>query len=136
MQITLLNALLKRVHILIWGKKHENFHGNISFPPETKFNLCTQLSEGQVKGRTSAFIYPAVSKVISQSGLWLPTPQRENVCVCIARRLDSNFSCPSKSLIVIVSWKIRDAICVSNIFSDRVDNSFHQVFPSIRITCF
>lgn len=82
MQITLLNGLLKRLHILMWGKKQENFCGNISFPPETKFNLCTQLSEGQVKGRTSAFIYPAVSKAISQFGLWLPTPQRKNTYVC------------------------------------------------------
>lgn len=136
-QVTLLNALLERVYILMWRKEQENLHGKVSFPPETKFNLCTQLSEGQVTGRTLAFIYPAVSKAISQFGLWLQTPQREKKNpTYIAGRLDSNPSCPSKSLIVIASWKIRDVICASKTFSDRSDNSFHPVLPCIRNTCF
>lgn len=42
--------------------------------------------------------------------------------------LDNNPSCPSKSLIVTVSWKMRDVICVRKIFSDRADN-FTQFHP-------
>lgn len=45
-----------------------------------------------------------------------------------------NTSSPNKSLIVIVSWKMRDAIYVSKIFPDRADNSFLPIFSCIRNT--
>lgn len=69
MQFMLLNALLERNHILLSRKKQYSLHGKNYFPPETKFNLHTQLSKGQVKARTWAIIYPAGSKAISQFGL-------------------------------------------------------------------
>lgn len=105
-------------------KKKKKLHGNISFPP--KFNLCAQLVSASWKELWNLWIQQSPK---SQFRLWLQTLQRKKKY--IAGRSPSS---PNKSVIVIVSWKMRDAIYVSKIFPDRADNSFLPIFSCIRNT--